>query len=123
MKSKIVGFEEGEQLCEAGHCCLRECRGEPATDINLLEFGCGQIRDATLQAAGTTQCAVVDDYRNTIACETNVKLNSIGSGRNRFTESSHCVFRRDRRRSAMTDDQWCRHDCTRAKTQIGKGRI
>jgi hypothetical protein len=46
----------------------------------------------------------MNDHRNAIACETNVKLNSIRTRRDRFAKRGHRVFRRDGRRSAMTDD-------------------
>jgi len=57
------------------------------------------------QAAGTAQRTIVDDNRNTIARETNVKLSPIRSNRERLTKRRSGIFRRDRGRAAMTNDQ------------------
>jgi hypothetical protein len=51
----------------------------------------------------------VDDHRHAISRQTNVKLDPVGSSRNRGAKRRHGVFRRHGRRAAMPDDQWCSH--------------
>jgi hypothetical protein len=54
---------------------------------------------------GATQRAVVDHNGNTVASETDVKLDPVSSNRQRLTKSRHRVFRRNSRRATMTNDQ------------------
>ena len=57
------------------------------------------------QASGSAQRTIVDHNRNTIARQTNVKLNPIRPNRERLTKRSHRIFRRNRRRATMTNNQ------------------
>jgi hypothetical protein len=51
----------------------------------------------------------MNNNRNTVLREPNVKLNPIRSNCDSFAKRRHRILRRDRRRTAMTDYQRCIH--------------
>jgi hypothetical protein len=49
---------------------------EPCAHIYLLELGRSHSRDNSFAKAGSSQSRIVNDYRDTVAGQTNVQLDS-----------------------------------------------
>jgi hypothetical protein len=56
----------------------------------------------------------VNDNRNTVARESNVKLNPVSPNRERLTKRRHRIFRRNSRRPTMPNNQ---HQLVHKKAQ------
>src|SRR5436853_3061845 len=105
---QIVRFKERKQFFEAGNGFIRKrlfSARKPGANIDLFDLGPRQVGNTSRQAGGAPQCVVVNGYWNAVASEANIKFDSVAAGRDRFSKSSHRVFRRYSRRTAMTDDQ------------------
>ena len=83
---------------------------EPRADIRCAEFVGGQGGDGNGASAGAFQRGIVDNDGHAVARAAHVELKPIRAVVKGAGESRQRVLRRERRRSAMADDQGARHE-------------
>src|SRR6185436_21186753 len=112
IERRLVCLEQCEQFSETRNSLVRKSPRpksflprKPTPDLNLADLIPCQLSNSLRQTTRPAQRAVVNYNWNTIARESNIKLDPVSPNRERLTKRRHRILRRNSRCTTMPNDQ------------------